>query len=210
MIVLTSVDCVPFELESKVRKKFHKKCPKLAQKCNQITTATSAFYRCILTRMHGRACIFWADLTPFSLKMLEVRTVQSAEHISDRQRAVGMLEREVCLVRLRFFILSCLVCMDNRLENNYTATHENNSTARGYARLAARSPRRRTGRWAGAGGLRRRRRTARSLALPDPAMQVAYTLLGCSGAHMEYVLGPRFFSLFFKQQDYEKRTRAEF
>jgi hypothetical protein len=31
---------------------------------------TSAFYRCIPTGMHGPTCIFWANLTPFSLKHL--------------------------------------------------------------------------------------------------------------------------------------------
>ena len=29
---------------------------------------TSAFYSCILTGMHGPACIFWANLTPSSLQ----------------------------------------------------------------------------------------------------------------------------------------------
>ena len=30
--------------------------------------STSAFYRCIPTRVHGPTCIFWANLTPFSLQ----------------------------------------------------------------------------------------------------------------------------------------------
>jgi hypothetical protein len=30
--------------------------------------ATAAFYRCIPTAMRGPTCIFWADLTPFSLE----------------------------------------------------------------------------------------------------------------------------------------------
>ena len=30
----------------------------------------SAFYRCVPTGMHGPTCVFWADLTAFSLQML--------------------------------------------------------------------------------------------------------------------------------------------
>ena len=29
---------------------------------------TSAFYSCIPTRVHGPTCVFWANLTPFSLR----------------------------------------------------------------------------------------------------------------------------------------------
>ena len=36
----------------------------LAQKLGQL----QPFYRCIPAGMHGPTCIFWANLTPFSLK----------------------------------------------------------------------------------------------------------------------------------------------
>ena len=45
---------------------------------------TIAFYSCIPTGMHGPACIFWADLTPFSPQVTEANRFRG-----DRQSGIG-------------------------------------------------------------------------------------------------------------------------
>jgi hypothetical protein len=44
------------------------KTPRLPKSWGPEVGPTSVFYSCIPTGMHGPTCIFWADLTPFSLE----------------------------------------------------------------------------------------------------------------------------------------------
>jgi hypothetical protein len=47
---------------------------KLAQKLGQL----QSFYRCIPTGMDGPTCIFWANITPFSRRCVDIESAEIA------------------------------------------------------------------------------------------------------------------------------------